>query len=179
MGFDWGRGLVDDVQVGLEVVVLRLTLSALHRCRYHNRFRLLLLHYHLILLLCLPYLLRSLLPLLILPLHHLLPIPHQLRLEPLLLLNLCPLLLLPLPPLHLHLFLQHPLQLLLLPLLPLVHRLRYLHEPVHRPRYRRPRVLKRLLQLRHCAPFLCLESLLLWLHDEQVGRGVLVHEGPY
>jgi len=146
LGFDWGWGLVDDVQVGLEVVILRLTFSTLHRCRYDNRFRLLLLHYHLILLLRLLYLLCSFLLLLVLPLKQLLPIPEQLRLKPLLLLDLRPLLILLLSLLHLHLLLQHPLQLLLLPLLPLIHCLRDLYKPIHWTRYRRPRVLKRLFQ---------------------------------
>jgi len=66
------------------------------------------------------HLLLGLVPLLPLPLQQFLPVPLQLGLEPLLLLNLLPLLVL-LPPLLLvDLVLQHPLQILLLLLLPLV-----------------------------------------------------------
>jgi hypothetical protein len=64
----------------------------------------------------------------------------------LLLFDLLPLLIILLPLLLFDLLLQHPLQVLLLMLLPLIYVLGDLHEPVHRPRYRRPWVLEGLLE---------------------------------
>ena len=63
-----------------------------------------------------------------------------------LLFDLLPLLIILLPLLLFDLLLKHPLQVLLLMLLPLIYVLGDLHEPVHRPRDRRPRVLEGLLE---------------------------------
>jgi positive regulator of sigma E activity len=64
----------------------------------------------------------------------------------LLLFYLLPLFIIFLPLLLFDLLLEHPLQVLLLVLLPLIYMLWYLHEPVHRPRYGCPRVLEGLLE---------------------------------
>ena len=63
-----------------------------------------------------------------------------------LLFDLLPLLIILLPLLLFNLLLQHPLEVLLLMLLPLIYVLGDLYEPVHRPRDRRPRVLEGLLE---------------------------------
>ena len=63
-----------------------------------------------------------------------------------LLFDLLPLLIILLPLLLFDLLLQDPLQVLLLMLLPLIYMLGDLHEPVHRPRDRRPWVLEGLLE---------------------------------
>jgi hypothetical protein len=64
----------------------------------------------------------------------------------LLLFNLLPLFIIFLPLLLFDLLLEHPLQVLLLVLLPLIYVLGYLYEPVHRPGYGCPRVLEGLLE---------------------------------
>ena len=93
------------------------------------------------------YLIGSFIALFVLPISELLAISEELGLKPLLLFDLLPLFIAFLPLLLFDLILQHPLQVLLLVLLPLIYVLGYLLKPVHRPRYRRPRVLERLLEL--------------------------------